>query len=151
MQTILGIFYPSNVGVITFAWNSKTTFILICHRSDRQTMAAYGLDDVASKSHTNYDAAEDPTVTNNFATVAFRFAHPMIQGNQGCEWNERSLNRGPESRPRLGSDATFFLGFMFEPRNRRELSNFAQSRSRSCREDFSSVRDPARSLSRPRK
>jgi hypothetical protein len=28
--------------------------------------------------------------------------------NQGCEWNERSLNRGPESRPRLGSNATFF-------------------------------------------
>ncbi len=27
---------------------------------------------------------------------------------QGCEWNERSLNRGHESRPRLGSDATFF-------------------------------------------
>jgi hypothetical protein len=52
----------------------------ICNRSDRQTMAAYGLDDVASKSHTNYDATEDPTVTNNFATVAFRFAHPMIQG-----------------------------------------------------------------------
>ncbi len=45
-------------------------------------MTAYGLDDVASKSHTNYDAAEDPTVTNNFATVAFRFAHPMIQGNR---------------------------------------------------------------------
>jgi hypothetical protein len=45
-------------------------------------MAAYGLDDVASKSHTNYDATEDPTVTNNFATVAFRFAHPMIQGNR---------------------------------------------------------------------
>ena len=43
----------------------------------------------------------------------------------------------------------FFLGFMFEPRNRRELSNFAQTRSRSRREDFSSVRDPARSLSRP--
>jgi len=42
----------------------------------------------------------------------------------------------------------FFLGFMFEPRNRRELSNFAQSRSRSRRENFSSVRDPARSLSR---
>ncbi len=27
---------------------------------------------------------------------------------QGCWWNERSLNRGPESRPRLGSNATFF-------------------------------------------
>ncbi len=27
---------------------------------------------------------------------------------QGCEWNERSLNRGPESRPRLGSDVNFF-------------------------------------------
>ncbi len=27
---------------------------------------------------------------------------------QGCEWNERSLNRERESRPRLGSDATFF-------------------------------------------
>ncbi len=40
----------------------------------------------------------------------------------------------------------FFLGFMFEPRNRLELSNFAQSRSRSRRENFSSVRDPARSL-----
>jgi hypothetical protein len=38
---------------------------------------------------------------------------------------------------------------MFEPRNRRELSHFAQSRSRSRREDFSSVRDPACSLSRP--
>ena len=38
---------------------------------------------------------------------------------------------------------------MFEPRNRRELSNFAQTRSRSRREDFSSVRDPARLLSRP--
>jgi hypothetical protein len=35
---------------------------------------------------------------------------------------------------------------MFEPRNRRELSNFAQSRSRSRRENFSSVRDLARSL-----
>jgi hypothetical protein len=39
---------------------------------------------------------------------------------------------------------------MFESRNRRELSNFAQSRSRSRRENFSSVRDPARSLSRDR-
>jgi hypothetical protein len=55
----------------------------------------------------------------------------------------------PESRPRPRRD--FFLGFMFESRNRRELSNFAQSRSRSRREDFSSVRDPARLLSRPRK
>ncbi len=27
---------------------------------------------------------------------------------QGCEWNDRSLNRERESRPRLGSDATFF-------------------------------------------
>ena len=49
----------------------------------------------------------------------------------------------PESATRL------FLGFMFEPRNRQELSNFAQTRSRSRREYFYSVRDPARSLSRP--
>jgi hypothetical protein len=27
---------------------------------------------------------------------------------QGCEWNDKSLNRERESRPRLGSDATFF-------------------------------------------
>ncbi len=55
----------------------------------------------------------------------------------------------PESRPRPRQRRDFFLGFMFEPRNRRELSNFAQTQSRSRREDFSSVRDPARSLSRP--
>ena len=42
----------------------------------------------------------------------------------------------PESRPRI-------LGFMFE------LSNFAQTRSLSRREYFYSVRDPARTLSRP--
>ena len=53
----------------------------------------------------------------------------------------------PESRPRPRHRRDFFLGFMFEHRNRRELSNFAHTRSR--REDFSSVRDPARSLSRP--
>ena len=28
--------------------------------------------------------------------------------SQGCEWNERSINWGPESTPRLGSDDTFF-------------------------------------------
>jgi hypothetical protein len=55
----------------------------------------------------------------------------------------------PESRPRPRQRRDFFCRFMFEPRNRRELSNFAQTRSRSRREDFSSVRDPARSLSRP--
>ena len=55
----------------------------------------------------------------------------------------------PESRPRPRQRRDFFLGFMFEPRNRQELSNFAQTLSRSRREDFSSVRDPARSLSRP--
>ena len=55
----------------------------------------------------------------------------------------------PESRPRPRQRRDFFGGFMFEPRNRRELSNFAQTRSRSRCEDFSSVRDPARSLSRP--
>ncbi len=55
----------------------------------------------------------------------------------------------PESRPRPRHRRGFFLGFMFELRNRRKLSNFAQTRSRSRREDFSSVRDPARSLSRP--
>ncbi len=55
----------------------------------------------------------------------------------------------PESRPRPRQRRDFFLGFMFEPWNWRELSNFTQSRSRSRREDFSSVRDPARSLSRP--
>jgi len=55
----------------------------------------------------------------------------------------------PESRPRPRPRRDFFLGFMFEPRNRRELSNFAQTRSWSRREDFSSVRDPARSLSWP--
>ncbi len=27
---------------------------------------------------------------------------------QGCEWNDRSLIRERESRPRIGSDATFF-------------------------------------------
>jgi hypothetical protein len=46
-------------------------------------MAEYGLD-VTSKGHTDYVATEDPTVTNNFATVAFRFAHPMIQGERCC-------------------------------------------------------------------
>jgi hypothetical protein len=55
----------------------------------------------------------------------------------------------PESRPRPRQRQDFLLGFMFEPQNRRELSNFAQTRSRSRREDFSSVRNPARSLSRP--
>jgi len=56
----------------------------------------------------------------------------------------------PESRPWPRQRRDFFLGFMFEPRNRRELSNFAQTRSWSRRQDFSSVRDPARSLSRPK-
>ncbi len=27
---------------------------------------------------------------------------------QGCEWDAKSLNRERESRPRIGSDATFF-------------------------------------------
>ena len=56
----------------------------------------------------------------------------------------------PESRPRPRQRRDFFVGFMFEPRNRRELSNFAQSWSRSRREYFYSVSDPARSLSRDR-
>jgi hypothetical protein len=55
----------------------------------------------------------------------------------------------PEWRPRPRKRRDFFFGFMFEPRNRRELSNFAQSRSRSRREYFYSVCDPARWLSRP--
>jgi hypothetical protein len=55
----------------------------------------------------------------------------------------------PESRPRPWQRRDYFLGFMFKPQNRRELSNFAQTRSRSRREDFSSVRDQARSLSKP--
>jgi hypothetical protein len=55
----------------------------------------------------------------------------------------------PESRPRPRQRRDFFLRFMFELRNRRELSNLAQTRSRSRRKDFSSVRNPARSLSRP--
>ena len=49
--------------------------------SGSKAMAEYGLDAV-STGHTDYVETEDPTVTNNFATVAFRFAHPMIQGNQ---------------------------------------------------------------------
>jgi hypothetical protein len=32
-----------------------------------------------------------------------------IPSMQGCEWNAKSLNRERESRPRIGSDATFFL------------------------------------------
>ena len=31
-----------------------------------------------------------------------------IACKQGCEWNAKSLNRERESRPRIGSDATFF-------------------------------------------
>jgi hypothetical protein len=37
--------------------------------------------------------------------------HPqqlVIWPNQSCEWNAKSLNRERESRPRIGSDATFF-------------------------------------------
>ena len=56
----------------------------------------------------------------------------------------------PESRPRPRQRRDFFLGFIFEPRNRQESSNFAQTRSRSRREYFYSVSDPARSLSRDR-
>jgi hypothetical protein len=48
-----------------------------------KAMAEYGLD-VVAKDHTDYVETEDPTVTNNFATVAFRFAHPMIQGKTFC-------------------------------------------------------------------
>jgi hypothetical protein len=55
----------------------------------------------------------------------------------------------PESRPRPRHRRDFFSGFIFEPRNRRKLLNFAQTRSRSHREVFLKVRDPARSLSRP--
>ncbi len=55
----------------------------------------------------------------------------------------------PELRPWPRQRRDLFLGFMFEPQNWRELSNFTQTRSRSHRKDFSSVRDPARSLSRP--
>jgi hypothetical protein len=55
----------------------------------------------------------------------------------------------PESRPRPWQRRNYFFGFMFEPRNRQELLNFAQTRSRSRREYFYSVRDPARSLLRP--
>ena len=29
-------------------------------------------------------------------------------GKQGCEWTDKSMNRDRESRPRLGSDASFF-------------------------------------------
>ncbi len=65
-------------------------------------------------------------------------------------WMKREIAKSrPEWRPRPRQRRDFFLGFMFEPRNRRERSNFAQTRSRSHREDFSSVRDPARSLWRP--
>jgi hypothetical protein len=46
------------------------------------------------------------------------------------------LNRGLNRGRGLGIDEAFFLGFMFEPQNRRELSNFAQTRSRSRREVF---------------
>ncbi|MFN9978853.1 MAG: hypothetical protein ACK53Y_03005 [bacterium] len=45
------------------------------------------------------------------------------------------LNRGLNRGQGLGIDEAF-LGFMFEPQNRRELSNFAQTRSRSRREVF---------------
>ena len=69
-------------------------------------------------------------------------------GRQGARlWMKREIAKSRawiETEARQRRD--FFLGFMFEPRNRRELSNFAQSRSRSRRENFSSVRDPARSL-----
>jgi hypothetical protein len=39
----------------------------------------------------------------------------------------------PESRPRPRQRREFFLGFMFEPRNQRELSNFTQTLSRCSR------------------
>ncbi len=32
----------------------------------------------------------------------------LVCYNQSCEWNAKSLNRERESRPRIGSDATFF-------------------------------------------
>ena len=32
----------------------------------------------------------------------------FVSLTQSCKWNDRSLNRDRESRPRLGSDATFF-------------------------------------------
>ncbi len=69
------------------------------------------------------------------------------RGLQTGLWMKREIAKSRawiETEARQRSD--FFLGFMFEPRNRRERSNFAQTRSRSRREDFSSVRDPARSL-----
>jgi hypothetical protein len=37
-----------------------------------------------AKENTDSMENEDPTVTNNFAIVAFRFAHPMIQGKNFC-------------------------------------------------------------------
>ncbi len=32
----------------------------------------------------------------------------LIKYMQGCEWNDKSVNRERESRTRIGSDASFF-------------------------------------------
>jgi hypothetical protein len=79
----------------------------------------------------------------SLCSLAGRYDNPRL-------WMKREISKSrPELRPRPRHWRGFFLGFMFEPRNRWELSNFAQTWSRSRRKDFSSVRDPARSLSRP--
>ena len=38
----------------------------------------------------------------------FWLTNSALLYEQGCEWNAKSLNRERESRPRIGSDATFF-------------------------------------------
>jgi hypothetical protein len=72
----------------------------------------------------------------------------ILKSNPGDFINKAVGESRHESRARHQHRRGFFFGFMFEPRNRRELSNFAQTRHRPRRAVFDKQPRKARTISR---